>query len=128
MHAFYRGQGLTLTRGRVTLDVKVAIGATGAPTIDGEISRGVASIVRNGAGDYTLTLKEAYHDFLNVKGNVIDADDPGIDWIGVIAEDVNAPAAPTLQIGCRNAGTLTELDDGATLLLEINLRYASDNG
>jgi hypothetical protein len=128
MHAFYRGKELTLTRGRVTLDMKVAIGATGAPTLDTEISRGISSIARTGVGAYTITLKEAYHDFLGMNPTVLDADDPGVDWIGPIEDLVATVGTQTLKIVCRNAGTATELDSGSTLYIQLYLRYAADNG
>jgi hypothetical protein len=40
------------------LYAKVTIGATGAPTLT--LGIGIASIARNGAGDYTVTLQDKY--------------------------------------------------------------------
>lgn len=43
-------------RDRKIVNAKVAIGATGAPTLDTANSKGVLSVVRNSAGDYTITF------------------------------------------------------------------------
>lgn len=43
-------------RDRKIVNAKVAIGATGAPTLDAANSKGVISVVRNSAGDYTFTF------------------------------------------------------------------------
>lgn len=49
----------TLERGLVRLDFTINIGATGAPTLP-RSGTGVASVVRNASGDYTVTLEDSY--------------------------------------------------------------------
>lgn len=49
----------TLERGLVQLDCTVAIGATGAPTLN-STTKGVLSVARTAAGTYTLTLEDSY--------------------------------------------------------------------
>lgn len=49
----------TLERGLVQLDFTIDIGATGAPTLP-RTGTGIASVVRDTNGAYTLTLEDAY--------------------------------------------------------------------
>lgn len=49
----------TMERGLVQLDFSINIGATGAPTLP-RTGTGIASVVRDTDGAYTLTLEDAY--------------------------------------------------------------------
>lgn len=62
-------------RDRKMVNARVTIGAAGAPTLDAANSKGVASIARNSAGDYTITfgttvnsqiVPDVYYKFLQM--------------------------------------------------------------
>ena len=55
---------LSLVPALVVLTGKVAIGASGAPTLTTGQLNGVASVTRTGTGAYTLTLQDIYTDYL----------------------------------------------------------------
>lgn len=50
--------------GVTTLYAKVAIGSSGAPTLDTAASKGIASITRTSQGLYQLTLDQTYNSLL----------------------------------------------------------------
>jgi hypothetical protein len=47
-------QSFSFEKHRKVVNARVSFGATGAPTLDGPASKGVLSIVRNSAGNYTI--------------------------------------------------------------------------
>jgi hypothetical protein len=112
------------------LHAKIAIGATGAPTLDAQASLGIASVARTAAGKYTITLAQKYPYFLNLHAMLLD---DGVSQGGqfqVLAEDVDG--AKTIDIAClaaTNSSTTTlvatELPDGATLYVTILLQNTS---
>jgi hypothetical protein len=104
------------------LFLRADIGATGAPTIDTANSKGIASISRTAAGDYTITLDEAYPIFLNAHITTLEAGDTEMNW-GVTAQDV--ASAKTIQISNLPGGTPTDPDDGSDLFVTIILKNSS---
>lgn len=101
---------------------KVAIGAAGAPTLDVAKSKGVASIVRDSAGLYTVTLADAYVDLFMVQATVeLTAGSPASSEVVVRAYDVSS--AKTVQIGfLSGAYAATDLASGAVLKLKFELK------
>lgn len=113
--------GATFEKAVVTIFGDVIIGATGAPTLTAARSKGIKSIVRNGAGDYTVQFQDKYNKFLAF-------------WIGTIKGTV--PAAPTQSIRAINmqaaggatvsfvlyntAGAATDPATGEELFLEAS--------
>lgn len=101
--------------------LKVAIGATGAPTIDTS-SSSWASIVRDGAGEYTVTFADKYSSF---HGALIMGD------LGAGGEDLTFPitsvdlAASTISFDCL-AGT-TETDPSSGSVLYINAFFSNSS-
>lgn len=118
----YREAGAKV-RALVNLYAEVAIGAAGAPTLDAAKSRGIASIKREGAGDYTITLDGPYQRLLTA------------DVKFVVASGL--PASPVAFIRSSTATTvrivLTKLDtpaatdpaSGETMLLALTLANGS---
>jgi hypothetical protein len=110
----------TLEKQIKTLFAKVAIGATGAPTIVDGV--GIASIARNGAGDYTITLQDTYN---------------ALKFLSVIhfrdtAQDLNFQlhseavfTAKTVRFLCLTGATPTDPANGQTLLIQIDLKNTS---
>lgn len=82
----------------------VTFGAVGAPTLVVAASKGVRSIVRNGAGDFTVTLMDPYVRLLEIR-QVFDT-----------TVTAAAPTAPLLYVKAQSVGTVT----GGTLRLVFN--------
>jgi hypothetical protein len=73
----------------VLVDMQIAIGATGAPTLSG--APGVQSVTRKAAGIYQIQLKDNYASLLGMKANIIEpatgsAIDPNAGVVGSIYE------------------------------------------
>jgi hypothetical protein len=101
--------------------MKVAIGATGAPTLSR--GKGVASIVRNSAGNYTITLNDSYNALLNVIPQFVAASGPAAPLVSVVSESVDS--AKTIVIQCADiAEAATDPANGETLLLTLSLANA----
>lgn len=99
---------------------KASVAAAGAPTLTSTI--GVASLVRNGAGDYTLTLQDKYNSLKWADVKVID--DTAQDLtIQIHSEDV--ADAKTVRFLCLEAGVETDPADGAQLLIKLELKNTS---
>lgn len=108
----------------VSLFMKAAIGSSGAPTIDTDMSKGIASITRNDTGDYTIALSEPYHSLLSVHPMILDATDRDLTF-QIIAQDVSSSSAPYVKIGSHAAATPTDPASGSTLYVHILLRNSS---
>jgi hypothetical protein len=104
------------------LFMRADIGATGAPTIDTDDSKGIASISRTAAGDYTITLSEAYNKLLGASVMSLEAGDTEHNW-GITAQDVSS--AKTVQISNVPGGTPTDPDDGSDLYVTLFLKNSS---
>lgn len=108
----------------VRLLMQVAIGATGAPTLNVQNSKGVASIARNGVGAYTITLQDAYSRIMDVQSVTQNA--TGISAapdLGIIASGTNVQTRTggTIKIQLSAAGVAAEAASGDTLLVEMLL-------
>jgi len=111
-----------------TLFAKVAIGATGAPTLNTTLSVGVQTITRSGTGTYELTLSGQYEALLYCSVKILDDTTNSIYTTQVTAEDV--ASAKTLSFKClgptaadNTALTAVDPTNGSTLMIEIVLKY-----
>jgi hypothetical protein len=99
---------------------KLTIGATGAVTSFN--GYGVASITRNGAGNYTVVLTEQ-HAFL-IGASIIELYATSEDiTFQILSEDVDNPtqASRTIVFSCKKAAVETDLTSGA--LIYMNFRF-----
>lgn len=105
------------------IHLKVSIGATGAPTID-SFAGSYASIVRNGTGDYTITMAEGYSGFLN--GHIAYLDTTNTDfviqWDSI--DDANS-AYGFRMLGADGTPAPEDPADGSTLYITLWLRNSS---
>ena len=106
-----------------TLFLRADIGATGAPTIDTANSKGIASIARTAAGDYTITLSEPYNTLLGASVISLEAGDTEFNW-SLTANSVSA-STPTVQISNLPGGVATDPDDGSDLFVTLHLKNSS---
>lgn len=110
----------------VELFANISIGAAGAPTLNQSASKGVASVVRNSAGQYTITLQDKYNSLLHM--NVLQdsgTSAPAAPFVVLEAENVSS--AKTLVIQCRavDNSTATDPANGESMLVKITLSNSS---
>lgn len=97
----------------VDLYLKVAIGATGAPTMDTNLSKGIASIVRNSAGQYTVTLKDKYMRLIHASVDQRNGTSAAAAPIAYVeAEDVDGAKTIVLQYYAIDNSTPTDPGSG----------------
>lgn len=119
----------SLEKAVVDLYAKVAIGATGAPTLSR--GKGIASISRTSAGLYVITLQDKYNALLHVSCAQIDGTVPMTAPVfNVVSETVGSTKLVTVQFTAATAAGDTTLvaadpDNGATLLIKITLSNSS---
>jgi len=108
----------------VDLMAKISIGAAGAPTISE--AKGVLSVVRNSAGNYSINLVDNFNMLLNADANVISVAAPAAPLMNVASEQVSSSTAPRIVLQCRDAaGAATDPASGEVLLVLIECRNAS---
>ncbi len=102
------------------LYAKVTVAGTGAPTL--VTPTGIASIVRNGTGDYTLTLQDKYMQLKFAQVTFLDAS--GQDLRAQIkAEDV--AGAKTIRFLTLTGASATDPASGQTMLIKVEVKNTS---
>lgn len=127
MNRLYNQFRLALEKRIVDLYAQVAIGATGAPTLNLSKSKGIASITRNSAGLYTIVLQDNYVDLLMFNHAVfLAAGAPSAVGGAVIRANNVAATAKSIQVlFVDNAGAAVELDNGTNLFLQFSLKAST---
>src|SRR5437868_4896546 len=114
--------GATLEKATVTLMGHVTIGAAGAPTLDAPNSKGIKSIVRNSAGDYTVTLQDQYVKFFSCWIGFIKATGPAAPSESFKAKNMTAAGGATIEfVLYNNSSVATDPASGEELFLEITV-------
>jgi hypothetical protein len=110
----------------VRLFAKITFGAAGAPTLSANDSVGVASVARNGAGDYSITLSDIYPKFLLAK-HVFDTSGTGAAPAspGMYVKSNAVASTKILRVVFNAAGTATDPASGEIVYLEIGLDNSS---
>ena len=111
----------TLEKSLVTIFADVTIGATGAPTIVTKNSKGLKSITRNSAGDYTMILQDQYYRLLNLSVLVIKATSAAASAITLKAVNTKAAGGASIEFVMFAAAVATDPASGEELLIEIEL-------
>lgn len=114
-------------RDTVTTHMTVNIGASGAPTLAAGLNKGVVSMTRNSAGDYTIVLKDTSNKLLGVEMIVQNASGiPAAPNIGIRANNVDSNTSPSIRIVMsNNSGVATDPANGDIVRLAIITRLAS---
>jgi len=109
------------------LYVNVAIGASGAPTLDAAQSLGVASVTRVSTGRYSILLQDSYPAFRHItECRQLASGAPGAVGGMVIRSVAVTSSTPTVVIEfVDGAGAAVELVSGTVLRLEINLKNST---
>lgn len=113
-------------RDLVDLYLKVSIGATGAPTI--VLGKGITSITRNSAGNYTILLKGNANKLMDMScSQIVAAAGAAAPMVVVASEQVSSTSAPSLILQMRAIDNTTATDpaSGEVLMIKITLRNAS---
>lgn len=132
-----------LEKGVVKLYAKVAIGATGAPTLtetsstSGNPSKGIRTVTRSAAGKYKIYFGKSdvtgiqhdrYQRALMVYGSIINSTVGVVNGIQIL-DDQSAAATPYIEIATLgiNAGAVAAVDpnNGDSLVLEITLKNST---
>jgi len=115
----------------VTLFGKVSFGATGAPTLVSGQNRGINSITRNSAGNYTVQFGTAgntdtYFRTLMVKQTFFDSSAPAAPLMFVTTDNASNFANPSVVVQFTNtSGVSTDPGNGETVFLEISVKNSS---
>lgn len=112
-----------LEKAVVSLFAHIAIGASGAPTINAARSKGVKSIVRNGAGDYTLTLQDSYVALLGFGVTFQVATVPAAPGVSVKTDSVTSAPNGSVRFICSTGGTATDPASGE--IMKVSLRLSN---
>jgi hypothetical protein len=113
-----------IEQGVTTVYAKLVVGATGAVTSDS--GYGLTSIVRNGVGNYTITLDRKFKKLLAVVPTVIQATPQGVKM--TLEADAIASAGTITLEWNTDAGTATELSSGTVVLFAITVGDTSLTG
>lgn len=118
---------LSLEKSVVDLFANVTFGGTGAPTLVAANSKGVASIVRDNTGLYTITLSDSYVGLLMVDYVLVknSATGPAAYEMYVVSQAVGTVAAPTIVVQFAAATTATDPGSGDAVLLQFSLRNST---
>jgi hypothetical protein len=128
---FFNQFSMSLEKNPVTLWAKVAIGATGAPTLDAVNSKGVKSISRTSAGLYVLTLgtgsaTDIYNRiFFASHRFFLAAGAPAAPLMHVKAQAVATNGTVTVQFLAPDGTTATDPASGEELWLEFKLKNST---
>lgn len=119
----------SLEKAVVTLFANISIGAAGAPTMTAGKNKGIASVVRNSAGNYTVNLQDKYQYLLFMDSAInlnSGAPSAGTNVTMLVRADNTAAASPNIQVEFVNAaGTAVDLASGCTLLLSPQLKNST---
>ena len=122
----YKRDRGTLEQGIVEIYANVAIGAAGAPTMSVKKSKGISSIVRNSAGNYTIALADPYQYLLFLDTMIVlgtGAPSSGTILNCVVRADGSNSSTPTVQVEFLNAsGTAVDLTSGVTVTFDLQFK------
>lgn len=98
----------------------VAIAAAGAPTLTR--GTGIASISRNSAGDYSITLSDTYNRLMHCNVMQLVATAQDANW-QIVSETV--ASTKIIRVRCLTAGVATDPSSGSRLFVKIDVKNSS---
>lgn len=108
-----------LVKALVDIYAQVSIGAAGAPTLVS--GKGITSIVRNSAGNYTVTFEDRYFGFIHAKFLQVAAAAEDLSF-QVLAVSLSAK---TVQFLCKDELVATDPSNGSSLYLQFSFKNSS---
>ena len=109
-----RNPAQAVEQGVTDLFLRVNVGGTGA--VSAISGYGISTVVRNNAGDYTITLDRKYKKLLELSGTVVQATAQGLVY-SVKTDSV--ASAGTINIITSVGSTATDPSSGSVLRLRI---------
>jgi hypothetical protein len=106
----------------------VTFGSTGAPILVAGRNKGIQSITRNSAGNYTVKLTDSYVGFLHFSANMIVATgDPAAPFLHMVSESVATSGTQSIifQYLAVDGTTATDPASGEALSFEITLKNSA---
>lgn len=117
---------LSLEKQKVLLFSKATIGAAGAPTLDAANSKGIASMVRNSAGNYTITLQDTYNRLLGAHiVLIVGSGTPAAPLSFIVSEAVATTKAIVVQFTAVDGTTATDPASGEQVRISLQLKNSS---
>ena len=122
---FYKFQ--TAQKESKKLYSRVAIGASGAPTLSTTIRNGFESITRTGAGTYDVVLQDTYNAYLSFDiGRILGGTGEDLTFV-VTAQNSTASGGGTFTFETLTAGTPTDPASGDILHVNVDCKNSSVN-
>lgn len=115
----------TYERDIVTLYARLTV-TNGSGAVTMTHSKGINSITRNSAGDYTLALKSNFN--LLMAAEMVTINSTGISAspnLGVKLDHVATAGAPAVEIVMSSGGVATDPASGDIILIKLQCRNAS---
>lgn len=103
-----------------SLYAEISIGASGAPTLVAGL--GIASVVRDSAGVYTITLQDKYNRLMHAHVQVLSAAAQDLD-VQLQSEDVEG--TKEVVIRCQAVAVETDPSSGSVLFVRLDLKNSS---
>jgi len=102
--------------------LKVAIGASGAPTLVARANVGVTSISRSSAGVYVITLQDKYMRLMHSSVRIMA---PVAENLTTQVVSENVAVAKTITFRCVNGTVATDPASGDNFLIALQLKNSS---
>ena len=128
---FFNQFGLSLEKNPVSLWARVTFGGTGAPTLDAVNSKGIKSIVRNSAGNYTVTFgvgaaTDIYNRIFHVRHNfLLGSGTPAAPLMYTVSQAVASTGSLVIQFTAVDGTTATDPASGEEVWLEFKLKNST---
>ena len=111
---------LSYERNPVSAFLRVAIGASGAPTI--QRGKGITSITRTGAGEYDIVLDENFYDLLSIFTTELNASAQDLGF-QLTAVDT---ATKTISVGFKaSTPAFADPANGSVIYMEMKVYQSS---
>ena len=103
----------------------VTFGAAGAPTLDASQSRGITSITRNSAGNYTILFNDNYNRLMMVNNLFVSSTAAASPEFRVSVDSVASTTAPGITFVYSVGGVATDPASGEQSRMQISLKNSN---
>lgn len=115
-----------MQRSTIDLFAKVTIGATGAPTLTAD-SKGVTSITRNSAGQYTVVLQDTYAMLIGYGVSMYSGTSAQAAPFNTLeADSISTNGTFVIQFRAVDNSTATDPASGEIMYINLTLRNTRD--
>ena len=127
MNRLYTQFRLSLEKRMIDIYAQFSVGATGAPTLNAPLSKGVASVARVSAGLYDVTLADPYVALMGVLPTITLASGAPAAVGGMVVRSYSIASGRAVirVLFVDGAGAAVELNNGAVVNLKFELKGTS---